>query len=468
MKPSVIILLKAAPFSVLLLAGCASNPAASLPAVQAQLAIRTDARATWPVTTAESAAADRAVADLLRSDLTPDSAAQLALLNNRMLRATFEEIGLSQADLVAASKPHNPTLGASVRWPHDRPRGPNVGVSLAADLLDNLLIPLRRRVAQEQLGQTGQRVAHAVLGLVAEVKSAVFTIQARQQFRARLAAILEVNEAGADLAQRQYDAGNINRLELARLQLTAQQARFELTQTDTQLRAESEKLNRLLGLSGAQTGWKISAELPALPASDPLDEALEEAAIRQRLDLKVAQTQVGLAERALRLKEKTRLLPASVNLGVETERETDGSRLTGPSLEIALPLFDQGQAELMRLQTELRRSRALYEGLAIDVRSEVREAREGVRAARETVDTFARTLLPQRRQLLQETLLHYNAMQKSNYELLAAREQQLVAEREAVEALRDYWIARTQLERALGGQLNGALAATSHPPVITE
>lgn len=122
----------------------------------------------------------------------------------------------------------------------------------------------------------------------------------------------------------------------------------------------------------------------------------------------------------------------------------------------------------MRLQAELRRSRALYEGLVIDLRSEVREAREAVRAARETVDTFTRTLLPQRRLLLHETLLHYNAMQKSNYELLAAREQQLVAEREAVEAQRDYWIARAQLERALGGRLNRPLAAKSNQPATAE
>jgi cobalt-zinc-cadmium efflux system outer membrane protein len=458
-KASFSLLFKASPLSAIVLAGCVSNPAASLPAIEAQLAPRSDARIAWPVTAGESTTIERAVAELLRSDLTPDSAAQIAVFNNRALRATLEEIGLSQADVVAASKLHNPTLAASVRWPHDRPRGPNVGISLAADLLDNLLIPLRRRIAQDKLEQTGQRLVHAVLNLVAEVKTAVFTVQAQQQFCSRLTAILEVSEAGADLAQRQYDAGNINRLELAHLQLTAQQARLELAHAHTQLRGEREKLNRLLGLSGAQITWKISAELPALPATDLLDESLEEIALGQRLDLAVAQTQITLAERALRLKEKTRLLPASVNLGVETERETDGSRLTGPSLEFALPIFDQGQAELMRLQAELRRARSLYEGMVIDVRSEVREAREAVRAARETVDTFTRTLLPQRKLLLHETLLHYNAMQKSNYELLAAREQQLVAEREAVEAQRDYWIARAQLERVLGGRLSHPVAA---------
>lgn len=454
-------LLKLAPAGVLLVAGCASQPPAALPAVQARLASRMDARVAWPVTDSDRAEVERAVRTILENDLTPESATQLALFNNLTLRAAFEEIGFSQADVVAASRLHNPTLGASVRWPKDRPRGPNVGLSLAADLLDNLLIPLRRRVAQDQLGQTEQRVAHMVLGLAVEVKSAVYSFQAQQQFRARLAAVLEVNEAGADLARRQYEAGNINRLEFAQLQVAPQQSKLELARTDARLIAEREKLNRLLGLSGGQTAWRISSELRAPVASDLLDESLEEIAVRQRLDLAVARTQVDLAERALRLKEKTRLLPASVSMGIETERETDGSRVTGPSLELALPIFDQGQAELMRLRAEVRRARHLYEGLAIDIRSEVREARDNLRAARAIVDYFTRTLLPQRQLLLRETLLHYNAMQKSNYELLAAKEQALLAEREAIEAQRDYWIARAQLERVVGGRLSDALPTQS-------
>jgi cobalt-zinc-cadmium efflux system outer membrane protein len=41
--------------------------------------------------------------------------------------------------------------------------------------------------------------------------------------------------------------------------------------------------------------------------------------------------------------------------------------------------------------------------------------------------------------------------------LLLAKEQQQIAERMSLEALRDYWLARTELERALGGRLPGAL-----------
>jgi outer membrane protein, heavy metal efflux system len=206
--------------------------------------------------------------------------------------------------------------------------------------------------------------------------------------------------------------------------------------------------------------WKLAPALPALPEHEPTYDALEEVAIGRRLDLAAAGLRLASAERALGMKRRTRLLPG-LSAGVEGERELDGERLVGPTIEFALPLFNQGQPELARLDAELRRANAQLEGLTTDIRSEVREARDSVLAARAAAEFYSKTLLPQRSLLLQETLLHYNAMQKSNYELLAAREQQLLAERESVEALRDYWIARTQLERAIGGSLPSATGGTT-------
>jgi cobalt-zinc-cadmium efflux system outer membrane protein len=332
-----------------------------------------------------------------------------------------------------------------------------------ADLLDDLLIPVRKKLARERVEQAERRVAHDVLALAAEVKTAFYAVQAHQQIVARFTAIADVNDATADLAQRQFDAGNINRLDFAHQQIAAQSAKLEVTRTSSHLRGEREKLNRLLGLTSSQTSWKIAAELPKLPAQEPALENLEGLATSQRLDLAAARANVEVASRALSLKRNTRFLPASLGLGVDTERETDGSRVTGPTLEIGVPIFDQGQAELAQLASELRRATDLYEGLASDVASEVREAREELVAARATTEFYQKTLLPQRTLILRETLLHYNAMQKSNYELLAAKEQQLTAERESVEALRDYWTALAHLERAVGGKLAGERAVTALP-----
>ena len=50
-------------------------------------------------------------------------------------------------------------------------------------------------------------------------------------------------------------------------------------------------------------------------------------------------------------------------------------------------------------------------------------------------------------------LLHYNGMLIGNYELFLTRAEQIEAEHKSIEALRDYWMTRAELERAVGGNL---------------
>jgi cobalt-zinc-cadmium efflux system outer membrane protein len=450
------LLLKLTPPAValFLLAGCAtSSPEAALPAVQTQLGERAGLTATWPLTSDERTKAEAAVNGLLASDLTVDSAVQIALLNNRALRATFEELGLSQAGLAAATRLPNPSFDASVRWPENAPRGPNAEFGLSVPLLESVLLPARKGVAQSQLVQTQYRVSHEVLALVAEVRRAAYEVLAEQELRKRLAVIADINGAAGDVAQRQFDSGNIPQIELAQIQASAQETQVELARADAAIRAARENLNRLLGLNAGQTEWKMADGLPGLPPGDNLPADLEMIAQGQRLDLAALRTQVELAQKAFDLKRRTRLLPGEVNLGVDTERDSGGERVTGPRLSVQLPLFDQGQPELARLAAELRQAQDRVEALSANIGSEVRAARDMLVAARSAAEFYQKTLLPQRRVILRESLLHYNAMQKSVYELLAAKEQQQLTERQSVEALRDYWLARTELERALGRHL---------------
>ncbi len=441
----------ALPTTVMLLAGCATSaPQAALPAVQTQLGDRAGLAASWPITQEDRAKADEAVRPLLTSDLTVDSAVQVALLNNRGLRATFEELGLSQAGLAAATRLPNPSFEASLRWPANAPHGPNAEFGLGAPLLEALLLPARRHLAEAQLLQTQYRVSHEVLALVAEVRQAAYELLAQQELRARLATISEVNNAASDVARREFDAGNIPRIELDQMQASAQQTQVDLARADAAIRVARERLNRLLGLSSGQIGWTMPGRLPRLPARDLLPENPEAVAQRQRLDRAALRTQAGLDRQAFDLKRRTQLLPGEVNLGVDTERDPAGGRVTGPRIGVQLPLFDQGQPELARLGAEWRQAQDRVEALSADIGSEVRTARDALNAARQAAEFYQNTLLPQRRAILHETLLQYNAMQKSVYDLLAAKARQQITERESIEALRDYWQARTELERALG------------------
>lgn len=449
--------------ALLFQSACTSpSPTAALPGMQDHLRARAASSITWPQPAAERDAANNQLRILLAADLTVDRAVEIALLNNRRLRATLGELGISQANLAAASRLPNPKLDFGVLWPHSAPRGPNVEFGLSAPVLDSLLLPLRRRLAAEELAQVQRRVAQAVLELTAEVKAAAIRVLAEEQTLTHLRTEATVSAASLDLAQRQHAAGNITDRALAEFSVAAGEHRVETIRAEASVTEAREALNRLLGLDSSQTSWKFAHALPGLPSSDELPESLEALALRQRLDLAAARGEVEAAQHAVTLERRARVIPG-LTVGVRTERDSDGTRSTGPQLEAELPIFDQGQAALARLDAEAQRARDQADALAAEIGSEVRAAVAHLNAARAAAEFHAKVLLPERNRVMRQALLEYNAMQVSVHDLLAAKNSQQQAEREAIDARRDYWLARTELERATGTRLPVSLAVETTP-----
>lgn len=437
-----------------LVAGCAT-PTASLDRVQDTVGARTGKRVHWIRGGPEDAQIEQGVRDLLRRQLTAGSAVQIALLNNRELQARFEEIGMAQADVIQAGLISNPNFAASFRFPNRPPSGTNIEYAIAQNFLDLLVLPLRKRIANAQLAQTEIRVADEVLKLALEVKIAFYTVQARQQLLDRLRIVTETNETAAEFTKRLHDAGNTSDLELANQQGSYEQSRLEVAQTELQVRRDRERLNRLMGLWGANTSWTMGDHLPELPGSEGSLQHLESRAIAQRLDLQAARMRLDLIGQSLALRTKTRYLPAEIKIGVDTEKEPDGQRVTGPTLDLELPIFNQGQGEIAKLTAQYRQAQREMEAMAVNIRSEVREARDQLIAARDLTSYVGKRLLPTQQQALNLTLQQYNFMLKGAYDLLLAKQNEVAAERSYIEAWRDYWIARAELERAVGGSLTG-------------
>src|SRR5262249_13802264 len=108
--------------SVTLLAGCASvDPRPAFDDVSRTVADRTKAHAEWSRGGEEASAAHQTVAKLLESPLSVESAVQIAFLNSPSLQATFEELGISQADLAQAARVENPEISGFIRFPSEGP-----------------------------------------------------------------------------------------------------------------------------------------------------------------------------------------------------------------------------------------------------------------------------------------------------------------------------------------------------------
>ena len=389
---------------------------------------------------------------LLKKPLSVNGAVQIALLNNRELLATFEDVGVSAADLREAGMWKNPGVDLSVRFPDRAPSGANWEEAAAFDLLDFLMIPLRKRVAAEHLAAAQLRVADEVVKLVADVKMAICGLQADEAMLAHRKMIVEINGTALDLSQRQHEGENISDLVLAQQQAAYNGARLELATAETGLREHREKLNRLLSLWGGDTAWTIAGGLPPMPPNDVALRGLETLAVRQRFDLAAAQMELAGVVRALGLTTSYRYIGA-LSFGVDTERDSDRTNHTGPRFSLELPLFNQGQARIARSEAELRRAERKLETPAIGIRADVRTLHDRLAPQREAVAFYEKEVVPMRRAITAGILLRYNGMLVGNYELFATRSEQIEAEHKAIKALRDYWTTRAELERAVGGRL---------------
>src|SRR5207253_5217309 len=123
-----------------------------------------------------------------------EGAVEVALLRNQGLVATYEQLGVAQADLVEAGLLRNPTAGARVRFPAGA-GSTETEFSVAEDFLSILTLPMRKRVAAAQLDATKARVGSAVLDLTAEVREALVALQAAQATAKLRQLVLESQQA---------------------------------------------------------------------------------------------------------------------------------------------------------------------------------------------------------------------------------------------------------------------------------
>jgi len=435
---------------VLFLTGCTHVPRdGDFSTVEKLVAERIPQKVHWYQGGDEDAQVKTVLDNLLKEPLTAQSVVQIALLNNRRLQSEYEELGIAQADLVQAGLLSNPVLFASFRFPKGGDGGNNVEFDLAKEFLDILLRPARQRLAATEFGRAKLRVANAVLDLAAEVQIAFYRAQGMQQLSRVLKVSADAAQASYQIAQRFDEAGNISELKLAQERSAAADVSAERMRTNAGLQNARDDLNRLLGLTGAARDWTLGHELQELPATGPNPDLEEEVAIKRRLDLDEARQEIKQLAEALQIARDYRWI-GGATVGVNTERDPDGARVTGPNLSVEIPVFDQHQAAIARLESQLAQSKSRCEALKIAIHNEVRTAINRVNAAREIVEYYRDELIPAREQVVKFTQQEQNYMLEDVFELLFTRQQETQAYRGYIEALTDYWMARAELARAVG------------------
>jgi outer membrane protein TolC len=454
----------AAAAAAITLAGCAGFSAdGGFDAVRSAAKLPQELR--WVRSAEDQEMVDRQVQAALARPLSADDAVQVALLNNRGLQAAFAELGIAEAEWVQAGRLPNPGFSFSRARVHE---GLEIERSLHLSIGRLLAIPLLRDAAARQFARSQGAAANAVLTLAAETRKAYFHAVAAQESARYAQQVMATAEAGAELARRMAEAGNFNRLQRAREQAFYAEAALNLARAEQARRGTRERLIRHLGLWGEQLRFELPERLPDLPASPRQLDDIESLAIAQRLDVQGARLLIEEAERGVAAARANRFT-SSLEVGLESATDPGEPSHRGWEIAIELPLFDWGDARVAKAQALHRRAAQRAREVAVNARSEVREAYGAYRSAHDIARHQLEEVVPLARRISEENLLRYNGMLIGVFELLADARAQAAAVMAAIDAQRDFWIADADLQTALVGKASlmpspGAAAPAAAAP----
>ena len=446
------------------LAGCASfGPDGGFGPVEQAAKERLGKDLRWARSEADLDGIAQRVSGLLDKPLTVDDAVQIALLNNRGLQASFQELGIIEAEVVQAGRIPNPgfSFGRNSRGDERE-----IERGLHFNLARLIALPYIGQMEARRFEQTKAMVAMSVLALAADTRKAYYSALAAEESVRYMRQVQLAAEASSELARRMAQVGNFNKLQRAREQVFYADASLNLARAEQAQRATRERLTRLLGVWGAQARFALPDRLPDLPKEATELPDIERVALAQRLDVQGARLAAEQTARNLGLTKTTRLINV-LELGVLRNSSNEAPAQRGWEIGIEVPLFDWGGARVARAEAIYMQTVHRAAETAINARSEVREAYAGYRSAFDIARHHRDEIVPLRQRIAEENVLRYNGMLIGVFELLADARAQIVSVNNAIESLRDFWLAQADLDMALVGKpslaMPGGPATTAEP-----
>lgn len=422
----------------------------------------------------------------------------VALANNRALRADLEVIGQAKADLVQAGLLSNPMVSVMFQLPAGGGLA-DFTFGLTKDFADLWLIPGRKRAAQGMLQQRVLSFTDTAIMLSTDVKSNYYNLQYQLLAIGFQEQNLQILQEAMEIAQARFRAGDTTQLDVNLIRSRYLEADLERLQLRSDSRVTRQTLLRQMGVARAADDWRpqpLALDTPVTPAS-PDESMFIEAALLQRLDAQAAHWELEAAvadyqQQELRViqslgigisgeRPESRTMPgrklladtarASVAAGRLTapDIESAGQRrlqrsqeirfMLGPSLEMPLPIFDQNQAQIAKAQFRARELQQRYEEVEQRVIEGVRSALTQRRLAEDRVRVYRDSLVP-----LQETNLRlaeaaYQAGRETILAVLLAQGDLIRTRLMYAASVRDLAVSAANLERQLAGRVPEFLVA---------
>jgi outer membrane protein, heavy metal efflux system len=365
------------------------------------------------------------------------------------VRIKLAQLGVADAQRLQADLIKNPGIRIGLLKPEDGGRW-KLETGLTQPLLAFFTRPLRRQLAEDALLASQLQLQRQLQELIAELSNRFYSAVAAQQHLQIQQQMYQAVRARQQLALSLYWAGNMSENnflyydnELRRTQLK--------TQRRQQIAQEKQlTLLNFIGLTSSQE-MNLATQLPVLPQESFEASALFEQAKKQRLDIKIIEQQLSL------LQKRNRLIDSEygwrdISFGINAEREFDGTKNIGPEVELSLPLFNQGQDKLAKNNAHIAQQHAYLQKALLNADSQIALSINAMNAARARAKNIEGALATAKKRV-DLSGREVNFMLGSPFDLLQVKQQEFQFAHDYVNELQQYWLARTQLELAIGHTL---------------
>ncbi|MDP2016704.1 hypothetical protein [Hydrogenophaga sp.] len=275
-------------------------------------------------------------------------------------------------------------------------------------------------------------------------------VSARQSWR-QTSEMWEATRTGSELGRRMVAAGNWSQAKLMREQLLEASAWQASVNAQGTALATQERLAQLLGLweaqAVAQLGERLPASLPTVPLraapGNGLSETTLETAVLRADPLLALQRTTAQRELAALSAGRRQTWSEAVDAALAAMPDP-GTTPTPPHIGNLSLLRDHPLERAIEAEARLLRA-------ASERRSMARQAWAQLQA-RHASALHAQNVVAQLQAALeQETLLRYNGMLQSSWELLASARERMQSLDAALLARRDYWRAQADWQALLAG-----------------
>lgn len=420
-----------------------------------------------PASEATATAVQDRVRGLLRGPLSADAAVQVALLNNRGLQASYDELRFAEASAIGDSLPPNPVFGLS------RISGGGaveIEGQIAANILALATTPARSAIAADRFRQAQLTAALDTLRIAAETRRAYLRAVASRELAGLLAQAKSTAEATSELAMQLKQSGALNTIDQSREQVFSAETRAEHDAAVLDAANRRERLVQLLGLTGGDVNLRLPGRLPALPRRPMALGDIERSAIARRVDLQILRIEIEAVAKTYHLVEATRFIDLVDVAGIARKtREPGGApfRENGVDVRVQIPIFDFGEVRVRQAEAIYSRAVNLATEKAVNIASEARAAHHTYRATLDIAARYQRDVLPLRNVIAEQSRIRFGSGQADIFALLVEARQQIASSRAAIAAKRDFWLADADVQAVIYGGAARAPELTSTPAPTT-